>query len=138
MTLTAPTYQLPSKFQVHSLSSEDPFRGARPSIWSHGSRKNDSTNSQTQFERPKKKPPADMFRVDSLGRLKRGQNQSLIRLSRRPNFSPQNSVKSGPASILSRKSNRQRQAGSMIQREVVSNGWVDKSQGSVERPQRPV
>ena len=71
MTLTAPTYQLPSKFQVNSLSSEDPFRGPRPSIWSHGSRNNDSTNSQTQFERPKKKPPADMFRVDSLGRLKR-------------------------------------------------------------------
>ena len=100
--MTAPTYQLPSKFQVNSLSSEDPFRGPRPSIWSHGSRKNDSTNSQTQFERPKKK--TNMFRVDSLGRLKRGQNHSLIRLSRRPNFSPQNSVKSG--SILSKKSDR--------------------------------
>ena len=48
MTLTGPTTFNHFQFQqMASMSSEDPFRHARPSVWSQGSKKNDSTNSQT-------------------------------------------------------------------------------------------
>ena len=47
LTLTGPTFNHIQFQQMASLSSEDPFRRARPSVWSQGSKKNESTNSQT-------------------------------------------------------------------------------------------